>query len=72
MADVTNQDQLELFQRITDMVGRLLTLNHQRPTFSHEAQQQENVMRETEKQINLHIFKLYGLGTEEVRVVSGE
>ena len=67
-ADGTNQEQLEMFQRIANLVSRLLTLNHQQPTYSHEAQQLENMKSETEKQVNKQIFYLYNLDVDEIRL----
>ena len=64
--DGTNQDQLEMFQRIANLVGRLLTLNRQQATYSHEAQQLENSKSENEKQINMLICKVYDIDLDEI------
>ncbi|MEL7626080.1 MAG: TaqI-like C-terminal specificity domain-containing protein, partial [Anaerolineaceae bacterium] len=67
--DKSNQNQLEIQKKITDLVRKYLALNQQQPMYPGEGHQLKSIKSEIEKQINLQIFDLYGLDSEEIRLV---
>jgi len=65
-----NRDQLVIHKKIIDLVTNLLEMNRQQPSYPREEEQLKNIKIEIEKQINLQIYKLYDLNSEEIRLVN--
>ena len=64
--DESKQDQLVLHKKITDLMNNLIVMSRKQTAYPREEEQLKNIKIEIEKQINLLIFDLYGLGSEEV------
>lgn len=67
--DKSNQNQLEIQKRISELVKKHLAMNQQLPTYPREGHQLKNIKIEIEKQINLQIYKLNDLSADEIRMV---
>ena len=67
--DETSLEQIESFNRITELVSHILSMNQQKAFYPHEEYQLKNLRIEIETKINELICDLYGLDSEETRIV---
>jgi len=67
--DKTSLEQIESFNSVTELVSHLLSMNQQKAFYPHEEDQLKNLRIEIEKEINKLICDLYGLDSEETRIV---